>query len=256
MSPIERNYANARVCIFPSMEQLGAAAARQAGEVIRRAVTVRGQARIVVATGNSQLALVSAMATLRDVAWRHVEVFHMDEYVGLAATHPASFRHWIRTRIEEPLSPRQVHYLNGDAPDVDAELARYTQLLLAAPIDLALVGFGENGHIAFNDPHVADFADPLTVRRVVLDETSRRQQVGEGHFPSLDDVPREALTMTWSGLLRAAPWICSVPERRKATAVCAALQGPITTACPASIVRTHRDATVYLDADSAALLLA
>ena len=137
---------------------------------------------------------------------------------------------------------------------MDSEIKRYSDLLAAAPIDLAFVGFGENGHIAFNDPPVADFNDPLLVKRVVLDDACRRQQAGEGHFPDLVSVPREAVTITCPGLFRAQAWICCVPERRKATAVRNALEGPVSESCPASLARTHPNAHVYLDTESASLL--
>lgn len=251
-----RSYGTARVRIYASRRQLGAEAAAQAAQIIRDAVGQRGAARIVVATGNSQLDMIHALAEIPDLPWNAVDVFHMDEYAGMPRTHPASFRLWIKQRIEDKVHPRKVHYLEGDARDLDAEIARYSKLLNEAPIDLAFVGFGENGHIAFNDPHVADFEDPATVKRVTLDEACRKQQTGEGHFPDLASVPHEALTITCLGLRRAAAWICSVPEARKAQAVRSALEGPITTACPASIVRTHPNATVYLDTESAALLSA
>lgn len=243
----------ARIHIYDSASALGAAAAQRAAEVISDAIRARGRARVIVATGNSQLPLVTALVEC-DLDWNAVEIFHMDEYAGMAADHPASFRRWIRTRVADKVHPRAANYLEGDAPDLDAEMERYSQLLNAAPVDLAFVGFGENGHIAFNDPHVADFNDPATVKRVRLDEISRRQQAGEGHFKDLESVPHEAMTVTCSGLFRAGAWVCCVPERRKAEAVRNALEGPISEACPASLVRRHPDTDVYLDADSASLL--
>jgi glucosamine-6-phosphate deaminase len=209
---------------------------------------------VIVATGNSQIAFIDALTTMSDVPWSNTVIFHMDEYVGMSADHPASFRKWIRERVVERVHPAAAHYLHGDAPDAEAECQRYTALLNEAPVDLAFVGIGENGHIAFNDPHVAKFDDPLTVRRVTLDDACRRQQAGEGHFPSFDDVPREALTLTCPALLRAAHLVCSVPDSRKAGAVAAAVNGPLTEQCPASILRTHDDARLYLDRESAALL--
>jgi len=188
------------------------------------------------------------------IDWNRVVVFHLDEYVAIDAGHGASFRQWIRTRIDEVLRPAAVHYIQGDAVDPEAEVARYSALLEEAPIDLAFVGFGENGHIAFNDPHVADFADPATLKIVELDEACRRQQVGEGHFEDLEAVPRFAFTMTCSAIFRAKTWICCVPEARKAKAVADALEGPVSTECPASLVRRHPDAYVFLDAASSALL--
>jgi len=249
-----RVYGRAHVQVHASEEALGAAAAQQAAGLIRDAITRSGRARIVVATGNSQLALIGALVRQQGVDWKRVDVFHMDEYLGVSRDHPASFRKWIRTRVEDVVRPGSVEYLEGDSPDVDAEMARYARLLTAGLIDLAFVGIGENGHIAFNDPAVADFEDALMVKRVVLDPDCRRQQVGEGHFENMDAVPREALTLTCPGLFRAQSWICSVPESRKAKAVRCALEGPVSTVCPGSLVRTHPNATVYLDIHSSALL--
>jgi glucosamine-6-phosphate deaminase len=247
-------YGKARVRIYPSRQELGAAAAAQAAQIIRDAVRDRGKTRIIVATGNSQLDMITALAAAPGVPWNAVEVFHMDEYAGIGRDHPSSFRYWIRTRVEEKVHPKVVHYIEGDAADPDTELVRYARLLDAEPVDLAFVGFGENGHIAFNDPHVADFQDPLMIKRVTLDDACRKQQAGEGHFATPDAVPREAFTITCPGLFRAANWVCCVPERRKAEAVRNALEGPISTRCPSSIVRTHPNATVYLDQESASLL--
>lgn len=241
------------VHVFPTRDLLGKAAAKKSAEIIREALAARGSARLLVATGNSQLDVVSHLVN-EPLDWSNVEVYHLDEYVGIEPSHPASFHLWIRTRFVEKTRPRSVDYLNGLAPDPDAEARRYSALLASSPIDLAFVGVGENGHIAFNDPHVADFNDPLLVKRVALDEASLRQQVGEGHFPSLATVPREALTVTCSGLMRAGHWVCCVPERRKAAAIRAALEGPLTTECPGSLIRTHPSAFVYLDADSASQL--
>jgi glucosamine-6-phosphate deaminase len=247
-------YQRVRVEIHASEEALGAAAAQQAASLIRDAIAQSGRARIVVATGNSQLALIGALTKQPGIDWSRVDAFHMDEYVGISRDHPASFRKWIRTRVEEAVHPGTMEYIEGDALDLDAEMARYARLLSAGPIDLAFVGIGENGHIAFNDPAVADFEDALMVKRVVLDPDCRQQQVGEGHFENMDAVPREAITLTCPALFRARSWVCSVPEGRKAKAVRGALEGPISTTCPGSLVRTHPNATVYLDTESSALL--
>jgi glucosamine-6-phosphate deaminase len=240
--------------IYPSKQALGEAAAVDAARIIRNAIERAGTVRIIVATGNSQLDLVSALVRVSGIDWKSVEVFHMDEYVGLPASHPSSFRYWIKQRIEDAVHPGKVHYLNGDAQDIDAEIERYTGLLMASPVHLAFVGFGENGHIAFNDPHVADFEDPAVIKRVTLDGTSRRQQAGEGHFSSPETVPGEALTLTCPALFRAESWICSVPEARKAQAVRNAVHGPISPECPASLFRRHANAAVYLDEESAGML--
>jgi glucosamine-6-phosphate deaminase len=243
----------ARIHIYPSRSELGAAAAARAAQLIRDAIAKHRRARVIVATGNSQLPLVEALVQQK-LDWKAVEIFHMDEYAGMKSDHPSSFRLWIRTRVEEKVHPVKANYLAGDAADLEAEMKRYSQLLNAEPIDLAFVGFGENGHIAFNDPHVANFNDPATVKRITLDDASRRQQAGEGHFKDFDSVPKEALTVTCSGLFRAESWVCCVPERRKAEAVRNALEGPIAESCPASLVRRHPNADVYLDADSSSLL--
>lgn len=244
---------NAQVRIYASREAGGAAAAEHAGDLIRAAIRGKGRARIILATGNSQLALIAELVKQR-VDWSAVEAFHMDEYVHIEKIHPSSFRYWIKTRLEDKVHPGKMHYIEGDAPDLDWEIGRYSKLLMEAPIDIAFVGFGENGHIAFNDPPLADFNDPAVVKCVALDDACRRQQAGEGHFRDAASVPREAITISCSGLLRAEAWICCVPEFRKAPSVRAALEGPISASCPASIVRKHPNAYVYLDHESASLL--
>lgn len=242
------------VRIFADARTLGVAAAADAAGVISDAIAQRGLARVMVATGNSQLEVIKALVEHHEVEWGKVQGFHMDEYVGIPAHHPASFRLWIRTRFAEKVRPREMHYIEGDRPDPDAVARRYASLLAHGPMDIAFVGIGENGHIAFNDPPVADFNDPLLVKRVTLDETCRAQQVGEGHFPTVNDVPREAVTVSCRGLLEAKHWVCCVPERRKARAVRDSLEGPISTACPGSVARRHPHAILYLDKESSSLL--
>jgi glucosamine-6-phosphate deaminase len=248
------NCGKAHVSAYPSRAVMGLHAARKAAEIIQAAVERRGRARIIVATGNSQLDFIAALVEQPEIDWPRVEMFHMDEYVGLSPQHPASFRLWIKTRVEDKVPLASANYIGGDAPNVEAEIARYSALLAAAPIDCAFVGFGENGHIAFNDPPSADFNDPVAIKVVELDAACRRQQVGEGHFQTIDSVPRTAITITCSGLFAADTWICCVPEARKAVAVRQALTGPISTSCPASLVRRHPSAWVFLDNDSASLL--
>jgi glucosamine-6-phosphate deaminase len=244
----------ARVEVYASKAALGRAAAARGAEIVREAVARRKRARIIVATGNSQLEVSSALVETPDLDWTRVEVFHMDEYLGLPADHPASFRRWVKERVVDVVRPGAAHYLEGDAPDWEAECRRYTGLLTAAPVDVCFLGIGENGHIAFNDPHEADFNDPHTVKRVALDERCRRQQVGEGHFSGLEAVPQFALTLTCPALMSAQHLVCCVPDLRKAEAVRCALEGPISAACPGSILRTHPQATIYLDPDSASML--
>lgn len=208
----------------------------------------------MVGTGNSQLQMVGYLAKESGIDWSRVEAFHLDEYVGISATHSASFRLWIKTRFADQVRPQVTHYLEGDAADLDGMLGNYSRQLMSAPVDLAFVGIGENGHIAFNDPHVADFNDPLVVKRVGLDEACRRQQVGEGHFTDIHSMPQEALSVTCPALFRARHWICCVPDRRKAQAVRGSLEGPVTTQCPGSLVQRHPATALYLDAGSASLL--
>jgi glucosamine-6-phosphate deaminase len=244
---------SAQVEVYASANSAGQAAAVQAALLIRRAIADRGRARIIVATGNSQIPVVTALVT-ENIDWKAVEVFHMDEYIRMKDDHPSSFRYWIRNRLEAIAHPGATQYIEGDAPDLEAEVARYAGLLNAGPIDIAFVGFGENGHIAFNDPPVADFNDPATLKVITLDDLCRKQQAGEGHFPDVESVPKEALTITCPGLFRAKSWICCVPEKRKARAVRDALEGPVSEACPASLVRRHPDAYIFLDTESASEL--
>jgi glucosamine-6-phosphate deaminase len=251
---VVRKLNSMNVQVFASKKDLGQAAAEQAAGIIRAAVERRGEARIIVATGNSQLEFIEALVRIPDVPWNSVHVFHMDEYFGMSEDHPASFRRWIRQRVVDRVRPKSVHYLDGTAPDAEAECLRYARLIMEGPIDVAFVGIGENGHIAFNDPPVADFFDPNVVKVVTLDEACRRQQVGEGHFPSLEEAPRVALTLTCPALMRAEHLVCCVPDARKAKAVQAALEGPVTTGCPGSLLRTHPSAHLYLDQESASLL--
>lgn len=242
------------VRVFANRRDLGVAAAEEAARIITECIRQRGMARIMVATGNSQLEFVDALVQHDEVEWSKVDAYHLDEYVGISAQHPASFRAWIRSRFTEKVRPREMYYIEGDLPDPDGVARAYAQHLEKGAMDLAFVGIGENGHIAFNDPAVADFADPLLVKRVTLDARCRAQQVREGHFATPEDVPREALTVSCRGLLQARHWVCCVPEARKAAAVRDALEGPISTACPGSIARRHPSATLYLDRDSSALL--
>jgi glucosamine-6-phosphate deaminase len=233
---------------------VGQAAARRAASVIQAAIETHGQANLIIATGNSQLTFLAALAKLDGLPWDRVQLFHMDEYVGLSRQHPASFRRFLRDKLADLVQPRAVHELAGDADDLPAECERYASLLRAHPADLCCLGFGENGHLAFNDPDRARFDDPAYVKLVTLDDSSRRQQVGEGHFARLADVPEHALSLTIPALLAARQVLAIVPERRKAVAVRAALLGPITTDCPASILRQTPHARAYLDDDSFSLV--
>lgn len=240
--------------IYPDMAALGGAAAERAAALLRGVVAERGQANVILATGNSQLTFYAALRAMPGIDWGRIRLFHMDEYVGMRADHPASFRRYLREKIVDAVRPAAFWGVEGDAPDPEQECRRYEALLRAYPADLCCLGIGENGHLAFNDPPFADFADPAWVRVVQLDEASRRQQVGEGHFASLAEVPTHAITLTIPALLAARHMLAIVPEKRKAPAVKAALLGPVSTACPASILRTAAHARLYLDAESFSLV--
>jgi glucosamine-6-phosphate deaminase len=234
---------------------LGQAAAENVAAALTAAIEAHGRAAAIFATGASQFDFLAALRARDDVDWKRVIAFHLDEYVGMQPDHPASFRRYLREHIFEAVQPAEVHYLTGEAPDAEAECERYARLLAEkGPVDVACIGIGENGHIAFNDPHVADFDDPRAVKVVDLDEPCRRQQFGEGWFASLDEVPRLAFTLTIPTIMAARAISCVVPDKRKAEAARNAVEGPIETACPASVLRRHPSCILYLDAESASLL--
>ncbi|HOC17740.1 MAG TPA: glucosamine-6-phosphate deaminase [Vicinamibacterales bacterium] len=238
---------------FPTSTELADAAAAQATEALTRAIAARGRARIVAATGSAQFEFLSVLTRTPGIDWGRVEMFHLDEYVGLSADHPASFRRFLLERLIRPAGIGTYHLLDGDTGDPEAVCERVGRELQAAPVDVTFMGIGENGHIAFNDPP-ADFETERPYIVVELDEVCRRQQVGEGWFASLAEVPTRALSMSVKQLLRSDELICIVPQSRKAKAVQAALEGPITPMVPASILRTHPNVTLYLDAESSSLL--
>ena len=255
-SPLKTFAAGAmQVHVFSSKREASEVAAGVAAAILRGAIAARGRARMVVSTGNSQLDFIDTLVRARDLDWTAVEALHLDEYAGMAPTHPASFRLWLKTRLADRVPLRAMHYVNGDAPDLEAECRRYGALLAEAPIDAGFIGIGENGHIGFNDPPVADFNDPLPMKIVRLDDACRLQQVGEGHFDGISAVPERALSLTCPTIVGMTNLICCVPELRKAKAVRDAIEGPISTACPASILRTHPRAQLYLDLESASLLV-
>ena len=239
------------VGVFSSPVDLARFAAETVVEHLRQILNKQGFASVIFATGNSQIEFLKALKQLEGIDWENITVFHMDEYLGLSRDHPASFRRFIREKIETTFHPGHVNYLDGDALEPVKECDRYAGLLLSRPIDLCCLGIGENGHIAFNDPAVANFDDSHRVKIVRLDEACRKQQVGEGHFPKLESVPNYALTLTIPMLCSAKRMLCIVPEQRKAAAVRAALLGPVVPACPASILRQKPQATLLLDQASA-----
>lgn len=240
------------VRVFDDDAALGREAAEKAAGAIRRAMTESGRARIIAATGVSQFRFLEALTTLAGIDWRHVEMFHLDEYVGLPITHPASFRRYLLERLIKPTGIEQYHLLDADHDPAET-IRRVGEAVKSAPIDVAFLGIGENGHLAFNDPP-ADFATEEPYIIVNLDDACRQQQVGEGWFQDFLQVPPQAISMSVRQILKAKELICVVPGARKAKAVEACLEGEITPMAPASILRTHPNTTLYLDRDSAALL--
>jgi len=242
------------VRVYPQQADLARDAAAVAQRYFQEVLARQRAATAILASANSQIQFLQALVALGGVDWSRVTLFHMDEYLGIDADHPASFRRYMRERVERLVKPQQFHYLQGDAMEPLAECERYAQRLRAQPIDLCCLGIGENGHVAFNDPPVADFNDPYQVKLVKLDLECRQQQVGEGHFRNLEAVPQYAFSLTVPMLCSAKKMLGIVPEQRKAKAVKAALQGPISTACPASFLRKQAHCTLFLDAESASLL--
>lgn len=240
--------------VYETKETLGREAANQAAKFIHGAIQQHGRARVLFSAANSQLDMIRNLTSLPGIDWGAVEAFHIDEYIGLSTSHPASFGGWLKREVVDKVSPAKVHYLAGDAQDLEKEGRRYANLLSQAPIDISFLGIGENGHIGFNDPHVANFSDPQIVKTVMLDERCRLQQVGEGHWPNLSSVPPGGITITCPSLVKATHIISCVSGPQKAEAVRNALEGPIATTCPASLIRTHPDAKLYLDVQSASLL--
>ena len=242
-----------KIRIFEEKVSLGNAAAQQAAGAIRRAISEQGRGRVVAATGVSQFAFLEALTQAPAIDWRKIELFHLDEYIGLPITHPASFRKFLLERLVNKTGITHFYALDGDGPDPAQVARRVGQELNAAPVDVAFVGIGENGHLAFNDPP-ADFATEQPYLIVELDQACRRQQVGEGWFATLNDVPRQAISMSVRQILKAREIIAVAPEARKAAAVKACVEGEITPLAPASILRTHGNTTLYLDKNSASQL--
>ena len=238
--------------LFPDSVALGAAAAGRAASAITAAIEARGRARIIAATGASQFTFLEALVARPEIDWSRVEMFHLDEYIGLPATHPASFRNYLLERLIGPTGMTRVHLLDGER-DPSAVCREAGAAISAAPIDVAFVGIGENGHLAFNDPP-ADFdtRDPYLI--VALDEACRRQQVGEGWFASFDEVPSRAISMSCRQILAASEILVIVPDARKADAVRGACEGPVTPLVPASILQEHPSVTVFLDPPAASQL--
>jgi len=240
------------VRVFADHPSLALSAAHRAAERIRDAIASAGEARIIAATGVSQMAFLDALTRQPDIGWSKVEMFHLDEYVGISADHPASFRKYLRERLIEPTGMSRFHLLEADR-DPGEVCRKVGRELAARPVDVAFVGIGENGHLAFNDPP-ADFDTEEPYLIVSLDDACRRQQVGEGWFRSVDEVPQRAITMSIRQILKSRAIVAVVPEARKAAAVQRCFEGEISPDAPASILRTHPDTTLFLDEESASRL--
>lgn len=233
-----------QVNIYPTRQEMGASAGQAVTDRINELLADKPAIRMIFAAAPSQNELLAYLAQSPDIDWSRIDVFHMDEYVGLSEQAPQRFGTFLREHLFDHVKPRTVNLIDSAADDAEQE---YTKRLTEAPIDIICLGIGENGHIAFNDPPVADFNDPSVIKRVQLDDICRQQQVNDGCFPTFDDVPEEALTLTIPTLMAGSTLFCVVPGPTKRDAVYQMLTGPITTACPASILRTHPNCTLYVD---------
>lgn len=243
-----------QISVSETKDQMGSAAAKWGAEKIRAAIDDRDEANIIVATGASQFEMLTALVAEPDIEWNKVTAFHLDEYVGLPLNHPASFRLylWQRFVSQLPLPLRAFHYLNGE-DNCEAECDRVGAILTQHPIDVAFVGIGENGHLAFNDPP-ADFETDQPYLVVNLDDACRQQQLGEGWFPTFDDVPSNAISMSIRQIMKSLAIACTVPDERKAKAVQASVEGDVTPTVPASILQQHQNTNLFLDQPAASLL--
>jgi len=240
--------------IFKTKQEMGAAAAACAAKAIKNAIENKGRANIILATGTSQFETLKNLVTAPEIDFAKVTMFHLDEYIGLPADHPASFRKFLKERfVDNVPSLKAVYFVNGDADNPQQECRRLRDIISKHPIDVALIGIGENGHLAFNDPP-ADFETEEPFIIVELDEKCRAQQLGEGWFETLEQVPRRAISMSIRQIMKSDCLIVSVPEKRKAEAVKNALEGKVTNICPASILQTHPNCKIFMDADAASLL--
>ena len=240
--------------IYKTKQDMGASATVAAAQAINKEIEDKGSANIILATGTSQLEMLKNLAETEAVDWAKVTMFHLDEYIAMGADHPASFRKFLKERfVDQVSSLKAVHFVNGDAGDPQQECRRVGSLITEHPIDAAMVGIGENGHLAFNDPP-ADFETEEPYLVVELDEKCRKQQLGEGWFETLEQVPRQAISMSIKQIMKSTCLIVTVPDQRKAEAVKNALEGMVTPMCPASILQQHGNCKIFLDAEAASLL--
>ncbi len=242
------------VKIFPDREEMGKEAARNVSDTIRKLLEVKKEINMIFAAAPSQNDFTKALIEYDSIEWKRINAFHMDEYIGLDKDAPQGFGNFLKERLFGRVPFKSVHYLNGASTDTDSECARYTELLEKYPVDIVCLGIGENGHIAFNDPPVADFKDKKMVKVVDLEQVCRQQQVNDKCFSTINDVPAKAFTLTVPALLKASYMFCIVPTAFKAEAVFRTLNDEISEKCPATILRTKKDAVLYLDKASASLL--
>jgi len=242
-----------KIEVFKTKEACGAAAADRGSDILKQAIRVNGRASFIVATGASQFDFIKALTKKEGIDWRLTTMYHLDEYIGMGADHPASFRRYLKERLVDVVHPGMVHLIKGEADDPDAECRRINHIISQDKIDVAFIGIGENGHLAFNDPP-ADFDTEVPYIIVELDDACRQQQFSEGWFASLDEVPNTAISMSIHQIMKSEAIICTVPDKRKARAVKQCFEGEISPLHPASILRKHSRAFVYLDDDAGSLL--
>jgi glucosamine-6-phosphate deaminase len=243
-----------KVEVHPSRQEAGISAARAVGKALIELGKARASFGVIFATGASQMETLNALTGIEGLPWNQVRGFHMDEYVGISPDHPASFRRYLRERLTQKVQMKEFFEIDGSAPHPEQTSRDYAEKLLSADPQLCLLGIGENGHLAFNDPAIADFYDPLDAKIVYLDAMCRQQQAAEGWFASADDVAESAITLTIPTLFRVPKLIVSVPGRRKAKIVRRTFDEALSMECPATLLRTHPDVTLYLDLESAAEL--
>lgn len=242
------------VKIFDTRKEMGEAAAHAVADKIRELQDTKDFVNVIFASAPSQNEFLATLKDEKGIAWEKVNAFHMDEYVGIAADAPQNFGYFLKVRLFDHVPVHSVSYLNGNAADLDQESERYAQLLLDNPIDIVCLGIGENGHLAFNDPHVAFFDDPQIVKQVELDEACRQQQVNDACFDTFDEVPQTALTLTIPTLLKAKYAFAIVPGEKKAQAIYHTVESEIQEAYPATILRNHPNAILFIDKDSSGKL--
>lgn len=241
---------NLQIEVYKEVDAMGNAAADFVQQQLAKAIDLNGKANLILATGASQFSFLKALRK-REIEWPKITVFHLDEYKGVSEQHPASFRKYLKDRILNSVNPKKIYFLNGDAKNIENEMEQYDAAIKNHPIDVACIGIGENGHIAFNDPAVADFNDSKLVKLVELDAVCRNQQFKEGWFPTIEEVPKEALTLTIPAIMNCKAISCVVPDTRKSDAVYHTLYSEINTKCPATILRTHVNTVLFLDKNAA-----